>query len=123
MTDSQMPANAERNLLDEIEELNVLEAEELQEGVAFHAFRFHEANPLQGLELILNAKAESLVKELTLPRGATLITVVDDRMRVVFDPTEVNPKALQKAITASLGKNLAEIKHDEKEKFAFTRLK
>ena len=44
-------------------------------------------------------------------------------MRVVFDPTEVNPKALHKQITASLGKNLTEIKYDEKEKFAITRVK
>jgi hypothetical protein len=32
------------NLLDEIEELDVIEASELQEGVAFHAFRFRVHN-------------------------------------------------------------------------------
>jgi hypothetical protein len=123
MTDTQMPANADRNLLDEIEELNVLEAEELQEGVAFHAFRFAETTPLLGLDVILNTKAESLVKQLSLPQGATLMTVVGDRMHVVFDPTTVDAKALQKQISASLGGSLTEIKHDEKDRFAFTKLK
>lgn len=32
--------NTETSLLDEIEELQILEAAELKEGVAFHAFRF-----------------------------------------------------------------------------------
>lgn len=123
MTDTQMPANAERNLLDEIEELNVLEAEELQEGVAFHAFRFHEANPLSAMELILNVRADSLVKELALPRGATLMTVQDEKMSLVYDPTEVTAKELHKQITASLGKNLAEIRHDEKVKLKLSKMK
>jgi hypothetical protein len=33
----------EQNLLAELEQLDVLEAKEFQEGVAFHAFRFASA--------------------------------------------------------------------------------
>lgn len=122
MSDTLTPANPERNLLDEIEELNVLEAEELQEGVAFHAFRFNEASPLHLLDVILTAHAEPLVNQLNLPQGATLMTVQGNRMRIAYDPSAVSSQALQKQISGSLGNNVASVKIDETTKFSLPTL-
>ncbi|WP_309893648.1 hypothetical protein [Archangium sp.] len=41
------PQSDEKNLLAELEQLDVLEAKEFQEGVAFHAFKFDAGTRLE----------------------------------------------------------------------------
>lgn len=113
----------EQSLLDEIEELQVLEAEELQEGVAFHAFRFHMPNPMESLILELRDKAELLADKLKLPRGAVLLDVVGDKMRVMFDPKEVELDEVKKYVTKSLGDKVGRVDHDAKAQLELTQVR
>jgi hypothetical protein len=115
----------ERSLLDEIEELQVLEAAELQEGVAFHAFRFR-ASPLNDVmdSVILTTKGESapIADKLLLPRGATIMEVYADKMLILFDPNKVGVADIKKALATKLGDQFGDLAYDPAAKYAINRM-
>ncbi|MCX4246361.1 hypothetical protein [Paraliomyxa miuraensis] len=116
--------SAERSLLDEIEELHVLEAEELQEGVAFHAFRFRspaDRNVMASVILTMRGDATKLADKVRLPHGATLMEVYKDRMLVLFDEDAVKPDAIKEHVTKALGDELAKFELEQDTRYTLTR--
>lgn len=122
MTNSTTAASAADSLLNEIEELDVIEAEELQEGVAFHAFRFAAPALLSAMMVTVDAEAATLVGELNLPLGATLLDVEGDKINVVFDSKSVDASQLQELLSQSLSGKIVDIKHNEASRFKVTKL-
>lgn len=110
------------SLLDEIEELQVLEAEELQEGVAFHAFRFHAATPMQRLVLTTNVAAAAVVEQLNLPQGAIVLDAVGDKLRIYFDNNQVDISTLEKNIAKSIGASVSNAELDDQNSYALTKV-
>jgi hypothetical protein len=119
------PVNAERSLLDEIEELQVLEAEELQEGVAFHAFRFRTAESgseiLERIILKTKDKATLFGDKLVLPRGATLLEVHEDHMVVGFSADQVKVDTIKEHVAQTLGDQLSGFDHTVNVKYTLTK--
>lgn len=111
-----------RSLLDEIEELQVLEAGELQEGVAFHAFRFKESPVQDAMVLTLTSNAAAFADKLVLPQGATLTDVQGNKMRILFDSEAIKPAALKASVTQALGKSLGEVRYSKNDKVALIEL-
>lgn len=121
--ENEKPTSAERSLLDEIEELQVLEAEELQEGVAFHAFKFSANSALDSMILTLEGDATALVRKLEMPQGATIMDVQGKRVRILFDAAAVKPASLKASLTKALGRSLVGAEHDKVNKVALTELR
>lgn len=122
MTTDHDSATPEHSLLDEIEELSVLEAEELQEGVAFHAFRFHQAAPMEQLLLSVNVEAGALAPSLNLPNGATLTDADGNKLRILFDPNAIAIQDLQESVMKSIGASVTGAAYDEVKKFAIVKI-
>ncbi|MCX4245098.1 hypothetical protein [Paraliomyxa miuraensis] len=122
MTNERNPVNPERSLLDEIEELDVLEAEELQEGVAFHAFRFHAASQMEAMTFFVNAQAGALALNVNLPNGATLMDADGNKLRILFDPNAVDAQDVQAAVVKDIGANVTGMAYNENDKFQVVKV-
>ena len=105
-------ASQERSLLDELDELQVIEADQLQEGVAFHAFKFHMQASMESLVLTFSGAASTQAGKLVLPQGAALLDVEGDKMRIVFDPNAVVAEAIVGEANKAFGNALLDVKHD-----------